>query len=264
MENRSFRGAAFAKDPHALGVGLAIVDLHGQIEILRKLDMHAEGLFLRRSPSGGGPIKIQAGLTDGDDVGADGQRRDLGHGVLQRKVAVPRIEAVGHAVRRLFSYSAVKGRLIGVDADRRGQARPTLSECDGRLKGRNVAAAGDGPANARCLHSGDMPGNAPLAVLAGAFLDPRRDVEGQRRIVPVSANRQVGVIVDDGRSQALGHIRIGSPLLAIAAHESYASIPKRSSSSATTASSSFANTGVGFATGVPGATSLGAQGRTDE
>ena len=25
MENRSFRGAAFAKDPHALGVGLAIV-----------------------------------------------------------------------------------------------------------------------------------------------------------------------------------------------------------------------------------------------
>ena len=62
VEDGTRRGAVGQQDLHALGVGVPVVDLQGQVEVLGQGDVRPEGLALGDGPLFTGAEEIQAAI----------------------------------------------------------------------------------------------------------------------------------------------------------------------------------------------------------
>ena len=293
MEDGPVGRAALGQDAQAVGVGFAVVDLEWKAKGLGEFDVHLERLLLGGLPGIGRAEVVESALPYRHDGLAAGQLFDQGHGVGERVVAVPGVQAVREPVGAGLGDAAVQRRVVGVDRYRRGEPGVRLGQSHGRGERWDLAAARDGVPDARLLHAGQMPRDAALDRLGGRIGRPGsvpfvpscvcgRGVQASRglrfpgsrgalrlggagfafvdsrRVVSVARHRQMRVVVDDRVGERRGDVGVDAPLL-----PSHGSLPIASDRSQ--APAVFRASGAGVAssqrTGPPAGAGRGASGR---
>ena len=190
------RAGALAEDLQRVLVGVAVVDLEGQVGALRHLDMCAEGLLLCLAAGFGRAEVVQAALPHRDDHRVAealldlNQRLNEGHVVVAHRGDQP--------VGRGFGAARVQGRVVGVDRDRDAHAVVGTRQLDHWVEVGQLAGARN--------HAGD----AHLARTFQLLLEAERHALTPGNLTDVGG--QVRVVVHHGRRQGRGRVGPGTRL----------------------------------------------------
>ena len=222
VHHRALRAPSSASTAQHVVVAVAVVDLQRAVEPLGEVDVPAERLLLA-----GTALRRRCGSSR-----ARSPRR--------RAPAAARRAARSRRRPRRDHRSAPAPAPRSGAARRRRAPRGAVGDADGEAGRREVAADLHDPVDAD-----------------GRGLREHRSEVVDRDLVAVTADVEVGVVVDDGDRQRVGRHRGPAPAR-LRRHRAQAPAA-RASSSSTTDSSSLVKTGAGLLIGVPTTTGRDSQ-----
>ena len=211
MEHGSLWAAVCEQRLDDLPVRVAVVDLHGQVQLLGERDMLAEGVslqFLRAFP---GAKQVHAGLADGDHLMrvCEGQAMHFGERVVEAHIMVGLVFQ-RQTVRPGDAAVTVEHGFIGVDCD---GGMNGVGMVDGHLDGghevRQLAPAVDDAGDADCRGLGEQLLHVVHRYFRLSFFDgfvahgPRKRNDGCHMRMVVDDVRVVGQRRRRGRPAAV-------------------------------------------------------------